>query len=437
MRTLFEHCLILTMDEAFTEYRDGWLLAEGDRIVAMGEGAFSGACDERVDGEGGILMPGMVNLHCHASMVPFRTMGDDCPDRLKRFLFPLENEAMTPRLAYLGAKAGIAEMLLAGVTTFVDMYYFEEEIARACVETGMRGYLGETVIGQRSPDASGEAEGVKLCEAMLEKWRGHALVRPVVAPHGTTTVSPEGLRTCHELAARYGTLMTLHAAEMDYEMSQFAAKGTTPIAFLKDLGCVDEHLLAAHCIHLSDEDVAILAEGGARVAHCPGSNLKAGKGICPVRDLDAAGVPWGLGTDGQSSGNTLSLFDQMRLCPIAQKTKYHDRSLMPAKKVVLAATRGGAEALGAGREFGVLRPGMKADVVLVSARRMNMFPLYNPYSALVYGACAADVDTVMAGGEIVVRHGRLTHLDEAALREELLDAMEPFNRAARAYGDMI
>ena len=437
MKTLFEHCRILTMDEAFTEYEDGWLLAQDGLITALGEGPFTGACDERVDGEGGILMPGMVNLHCHASMVPFRTMGDDCPDRLKRFLFPLENEAMTPELAYLGARAGMAEMLLAGVTTFVDMYYFEDAIARACVEMGMRGYLGETVIGQRSPDAAGEEEGLRLCEAMLQKWRGHPLVRPIVAPHGTTTVSAEGLCACHRLAEAYGTLMTLHAAEMDDEMSQFVARGTTPIAFLRDLGCVDGRLLAAHCTHLSAEDTAILAEGGARVAHCPGSNLKAGKGVCPVRDLEAAGVTWGLGTDGPSSGNTLSLFDQMRLCPMLQKTKYHDRSLMPARRVVLAATRGGAEALNAGAEFGALKLGLRADAVLVSTRRMNMFPLFNPYAALVYGAGSADVDTVMTGGVIRVRRGRLTQLDEDALRRDLARAMGPFARAAQAYRDMI
>ena len=440
MNTLFEHAWILTMDDTFDEHRDGWLLVSGDTIAALGSGAYTGDApiDERIDCRGGILLPGFVNTHCHASMVPFRTMGDDCPDRLRRFLFPLENEAMTPELVYLGAKYGIAEMLLAGVTTFLDMYYFEDEVARACRETGMRGYLGETIIGQTTCDSPDTPYGgFDIAEAMFARYRGCDLVRPIVAPHGTTTLDADALRRCHEMALRHDALMTLHVSEMDYEMKHFADMGMTPMQFLDGIGAADTHLLAAHCIHLTPEDITLMARRGVRVAHCIGSNTKAGKGVAPVAQLRAAGVAVGLGTDGPSSGNTLSMFDQMRLFAVCHKTANHDRSLFPAREIVAMATRGGAQALGAQEEFGQLRPGMRADIVLVETGSVNMFPVYNPYSALVYSANASNVEAVMAGGVLRVRDKHLTQIDLPALRAQLSEAMGPFAASAAQYADII
>jgi len=438
MKRVIEHAWILTMDEQFTVIRDGWLLVSGKNIEAMGEGEYTGECGERIDARGGILLPGFVNTHCHASMVPFRTMGDDCPDRLRRFLFPLENEAMTKELAYLGALYGAAEMLLAGVTTFADMYYFEDEIVRVCRETGMRGYLGETVIGQSTCDSPGVPYGgFEIAREMLEQYRHDDLIRPIIAPHGTTTCGEAQLRRAHDMAVQYDTLMTLHVSEMDYEMKHFADMGHTPLSYMDSIGAVSPHLLAAHCIHLTPADVELLGRSGARVAHCIGSNTKAGKGVAPVKALLRAGVPVGLGTDGPSSGNTLSIFDQMRMFANFHKTENRDRSLFPARDIVALATRGGAQALGAEREFGMLKPGMRADMTLVSLDRVNMFPVYNPYSALVYSANASDVEMVMTGGEVRVRGGKLTNIDLAALRAELTAQMKPFLASAARYADII
>ncbi len=423
------------MDDAYTEYENGYVLTEGDRILAVGSGQLPPA-DRVVDCRGGILLPGFVNLHCHASMVPFRTMGDDCPDRLRRFLFPLENEALTPELVYLGAKYGIGEMLLSGITTFVDMYYFEEEVARACLETGMQGFLGETVISQKTPDSEGDEGGLLLTEDFLRKYAVSDRIHSIVAPHGTTTVSESALRSCGELANRYDALLTLHVSEMDYEMDYFRQQGLTPIGYLDRLSLLSDRLLAAHCIHLSEEDLLRMQKTGVRMAHCIGSNAKAGKGIAPVRDAAAHGIPFGFGTDGPSSGNTLSLFDQMRLLAVSQKTAYHDRSLFPAREIVRAATRGGAEALGM-KDAGVLRPGFQADLVLVSVDRPALYPLYNPYSALVYGACAADVSLVMTGGVLRVRDGKLVNANIFSLRNDLEAALPPFRRAAEKYADTI
>ena len=501
MKTLIKHVTILTMDDADRVLRDGWLLIDGEKIAALGEaepqseegGAAASGCssaggssataqaensldsaaasarttaasqpienqqqataarpienllqaevaaDEVIDGRGGILLPGFVNTHCHVSMVPFRSMGDDCPDRLRRFLFPLELEAMTPELVYWGALYGIAEMFLSGTTTFLDMYYFEDRVAEACEQAGIRGYLGETLIGQKTCDSPAEEYGgFAYQKDFFAEYHGarHPRIHPIIAPHGTTTLSPEKLREAHALAVQYDTIFTLHASEMDYEMEHFRAMGMTPTAFLDSIGALDAHTLAAHCIHMTEEDLQLLKARGAGIAHCICSNTKAGKGVAPMERARQLGIGFGLGTDGPSSGNTLSMFDQMRMLPNAQKTANHDRSLFPARTIVRAATRGGAEVLH-GTAYGYLAPGMAADLTLVSTAAAHMFPVYNPFSALAYAANAADVDTVFANGRMVVRHGELTTLDLAEIRAHLVEEMKPFMAAAEKYRDII
>lgn len=442
MKTLIYNATILTMDKSGTVLRDGWILTENDRIHSLGtsEGGKhpeEAGAEEYIDAKGGILLPGFVNTHCHVSMVPFRTMGDDCPDRLRKFLFPLELQAMNRELVYLSALYGIGEMLLSGTTTFLDMYYFEDEVAKASLESGIRAYLGETLIGQKTCDSpEKEYGGFDYQKDFLETFKAHERIIPVIAPHGTTTLSPEKLASAHDIAVRYDTLYTLHTAEMDYEMNHFKEKGKTPIEFLDSIGALSKYTLAAHCIHVTESDLSLMKERGSRIAHCIASNTKAGKGVAPMKDADRLGVPFGLGTDGPSSGNTLSMFDQMRMLPNAQKTKYHDRSIFSAERVVRAATQGGAEAL-YGKDFGTLEPGKKADIQLVETESVNMFPAYNPYSALVYSANASNVSLVMADGKILVRNGCLTTMDLPKIKADLLQAMKPFMKAAEEYRDII
>ena len=443
MKTRIENVKILTMDGDNRVYEDGCVLVDGDRIEKVGDreeaAGWSGGAEAAVlDGRGGILIPGLINTHCHVSMMPFRTLGDDCADRLRRFLFPLENDAMTRRLVYRAARYGICEMLLAGVTTFLDMYYFEDEVAKACEELGMRGFLGETVIGQATCEGPEPYTGLAYGEEFIRQWQGSRLVKPLIAPHATYSVSPEMLKKSFELAEKYDTLYTIHVCEMEHELKKFREEyGQTPVEFLADLGVLGRRTVAAHCVYMTERDIDLFAEHQVGVAHCIGSNTKGGRGVAPVPAMEKRGVAVGFGTDGASSGNTLDLFTLFKLFANFQKTEYHDRTLFPAKDIVRTGTMGGARALGMERELGSIEEGKKADLVIVETDSVNMFPCYNPYSALVYSANASNVDTVMVDGEVLVRGKKFVRADFEAIRRELAEEMGPFMKAAENYGEMI
>ncbi|MCD8225219.1 MAG: amidohydrolase [Clostridiales bacterium] len=456
MRTLIDHAWVLTMDASDTVYEDGYVLLDNDKITEIGADPCpyvtrdesnsrhvdSLIPEERdihyIDAHSSILMPGMINTHCHVSMIPFRTMGDDCPDRLRRFLFPLEEIAMTPELVYWGALYGIAEMLLSGTTTFLDMYYFEDQVAEACALAGIRAFPGETVIGQKTCDSPLPHGGLEYGEEFIRKWKSHPLISPLIAPHATNTCDPVFLKKAYDLACKYDTLYTLHNSEMDYELKHFSENyGMTPTEFLDHLGVLSQQTLLAHCIHMTEHDLSLVAARGAAISHCIGSNTKAGKGVAPVKEMAALGIPVSLGTDGPSSGNTLSLLTQFRLFASFHKTTNHDRGLFPARKIVRLGTMGGARALGIAEQTGSIEAGKQADLVLIERDAVNMFPCYNPFSALVYSAERANVDRVWVAGKELVCHGKLTSLNLSDIRENLLGHMDDFMEKAKMFSDMI
>jgi len=431
MRTLIKNGWIVTMDDHMREYQNGHLVIEDDHIAYVGEACLQEHIDEVIDAQGGIVMPGMINTHSHMSMIPFRSLGDDCPDRLRRFLFPLEAECMNESLAYLAAKYAAAEMLCGGVTTVADMYYFMDKVAMACEETGLRALLGETIIQQETCDAHDAFEGLRLGEQFIKDWKDSRLITPIIAPHATNTNDPEIFEKAMDIAVRYDTMLTTHVAEMDYEMKYFEdTYHMTPIAWLDHIHCLNEHLLAVHCIHVNEQDLSLMKRRSVSVAHCPVSNMKAGKGISPIRDMHKYGICVGLGSDGPSSGNTLDLFVQMHTFALAQKTKYHDRSLYPASKIVRMATIEGAKSLHLDHAIGSLEQGKKADIVIVSLRSSSMFPIFDVYSALVYSAGAHDVsDVFVDGNHVVKQHGASLH--PASLRDELQMEMKEFQVSAK------
>ncbi len=434
MRTIIQNGIVVTMNRDMDVWADGYVMFDGAEILEAGpmtdlerakRAHSEGGEFQAVDARRAIVMPGMVNTHCHLGMVPFRGLGDDCKDRLRVFLLPMEERAMDRELAAASSRYAICELLLSGVTTVLDMYYFEEETARLMDEMGIRGFAGETVMEAPTCDARTAAEAIRRGEAIIRAYEKHPRVKGCLAPHGTTTCSADTLRRVHEIDAAYGTVFTLHTAEMDYEMSQLREQyGLTPVGFLHEIGVLDGHTLAAHGIRLTEADTELLSRAGASVAHCIASNTKAAKGVAPVRELRAHGVPVGLGTDGPASGNTLDLFTQMRFCANFHKNELRDRSAFPAKEIVKMATCEGAKALGLGSVTGALEPGKAADIVLVETDSPNMFPVYDPYAALVYSAAATNVRDVYVAGECLVRDKKLVREDFGEIRKELAEKME-------------
>lgn len=430
VRTIITNAVVVTMNEGHEVYNPGFVMFENDMITGTGpmkdlppEAALEDT--ELVDGRMGILMPGMVNLHTHMGMIPFRGLGDDCKDRLRAFLIPMEQKAMDGELVYLSTRYAAGEMLLGGVTTALDMYYYEEEAARAMDEMGMRGIAGQTVMEEGACDFADPQEALAYGERLIKKYQSHPRITACVAPHGTSTCSKRVLQAAYRLDASFGVPFTLHVAEMDYEMEYFRREySMTPVEYLDSIGVLGKETLGAHCIHLSENDLRLLKSRQAAVAHCIGSNTKAAKGVAPVSAMTELGIFVGLGTDGPSSGNTLDIFTQMKLCADFHKNETRDRSAFPAELIVEMATAKGAQALGLFRKTGSLEPGKQADLVLVETYSANMFPVYDPYSALVYSANPSNVEQVYVAGECLVRDKRLLKSDMREIREQLLEKMK-------------
>ncbi len=430
MRTIIINAAVVTMNEKREIHDPGFVMFEDDTITAAGpmeelteEAGFPDT--KQIDGRGGILMPGMVNLHTHMGMIPFRGLGDDCKDRLRVFLLPMEQKAVDEELVYLSTRYAAGEMLLSGVTTVLDMYYYEEEAARAMDEMGMRGIAGQTIMGEGACDFADPWEALEYGERLMKKYESHPRISACVAPHGTNTCSRELLQKTYLLDSSFGAPFTLHTAEMDYEMDYFREEyGMTPVQYLDSIGVLGEHTLLAHCIHLDQMDISLLKDRKAKVAHCIGSNTKAAKGVAPVTGMTDSGVIVGLGTDGPASGNTLDLFIQMKLFADFHKNETGNRSAFPAETIVAMATIEGARALGLDHKTGSIEPGKQADLVLVETDSPNMFPVYDPYSALVYSAGPSNVKTVYVAGECLVRDKKLLIADMKNIREELSDKMK-------------
>ena len=434
MKIGYRNAWILTMDNRMTEYSNGYLVFESDIIQEIGsmKNYIPDKADKWIDAEGGILLPGFINAHTHCGMIPFRSLGDDCPDRLRRFLFPLEKEVVDETLIKLSTAYAIAEMQLAGITTMCDMYYFENVVADVAKNMNMRAFVGETIINQPTPDSTNTKESMAYTVDLIDKWQHDKLIHPIIAPHAPNTNTEQCLRNILELSKLYQVPITLHVSEMSYEMEYFREKyNQTPIEFLESIGFFEVPVVLAHCIMLTKNDIKILEKyPNVSVVHCIGANTKSAKGVAPIRSLLEHGVTVALGTDGPSSGNTLDIFTQMRMMANFQKTYLKDRAAFPAKEIVRLATFGGARALGLEHEIGSLKVGKKADLILVETQSVNMFPIYDAYAALVYSANATNVRDVWVDGVSVVKDKKLTKFSVEKLQSELKKYMKFFQLRA-------
>jgi len=427
LKTTIKNVRIVTMNDQKDIYSNGYITFEEDKIIQIDhmEQYIEPNEGEVVDGKGSIVMPGMINLHTHLGMVPFRGLQDDCKDRFRKYLLPMEKAAMSKELVYASSKYAISEMLLGGVTTVLDMYYFEESAAKAADEMSIRAFLGETIIDEGACDFTNSLESLEYTEEFINKYKNHKLITPCVAPHATYSCSKEVLTSSHNLSKKYSVPLTMHVAEMDYEMEYFKTKyNASPVKFMEEEGMIDENLVAAHCIHLNEEDIAILKRRNAGVAHCIGSNTKAAKGVAPVKQMLEMGINVGLGTDGAASGNTLDILTQFKLCANFHKNQNKDRSAFSADEIVAMGTINGAKVLHMEEKIGSLEVGKQADIVMLETDSVNMFPIYDPYSTVVYSANASNVADVYVAGKCVVKEKRLVEHNLEDIKEELKALME-------------
>jgi len=354
-----------------------------------------------------ILMPGLINTHTHAAMSLFRGIADDMrlQDWLEKFIFPAEARNVTADFVRWGTRLAALEMVLGGTTTFTDMYYFEEVVAEAAKEAGLRGVLGQTIIGFPVPDAKTPADGLARTEAFLKRFANDPLIVPAVAPHALYTNSDETLRNCRALADRYKAPLLIHLSETKRENDDIGAKrGKSPTAVLDEIGVLDGRTLGAHGVWLDDADLAILKRRGTGIAHCPSSNMKLASGIAPVVKMLALGIPVGLGPDGPAgSNNDFSMFEEMDLAAKLAKVSTNDPQSVSAQKSLEMATIDGARALGMDTLIGSLEPGKHADLIFVRTNAAHAVPLYNAYSQLAYALKANDVSDVMVNGRWIVR----------------------------------
>jgi 5-methylthioadenosine/S-adenosylhomocysteine deaminase len=415
----------------------GAVAIRGNRIEAVGPsaelaGRYPGA--RRLDVSGRIVMPGLVNAHTHVPMTLFRGVADDLD--LEGFLygriFPLEAKFVDEEFVRWGTRLACLELLRGGVTTFADMYYFEDAIAEETARCGMRAVVGETLIDFPAPDNKTWAEALAYTEKFVQRWRGHPLITPAVAPHATYTVSADHLRDAHALAAKHDVPLLMHLAEARYEVELIREKhGKGPVEYAAGLGILDDRVAAAHVIYPSPAEIALLAERKVGAVHCPQSNMKGGAGVAPVPALLAAGVAVGLGTDGSASNNDLSLWEEIDTAAKLHKVTSGDPTVLPARTALAMATRLGAEAIGLGKTIGTLEPGKRADLIVVRTDGLHQIPNYDPYSLLVYATKASDVDTAIIDGALVMTAGRVLTIDEAAVRERTAAYRERIAVASR------
>ena len=412
---------VVTMDGARRVLSPGAVAIEGPTIVAVDtpeQIARQYKAKDTIRAEGSVVIPGLINTHGHAPMVMYRGLADDLAlmDWLQKYIFPAEAKTVSPELVRVGTRLAVLEMIQSGTTLFTDMYYFEEEIAKAVRAAGLRGVLGQTIINFPVADAKTPAEGLARAERFMTAFKGDPLIVATVAPHSMYTLDAEWLKASRDLALRFGVPLVTHLAETDTEVrDSLAAHGMTPTAYFESLGFWDARAIAAHVVHMTDDDIAILKRHGVGVSHNPESNMKLASGTAPLTKLLKAGLDVGLGTDGAASNNDLDMFEAMRQSAFVHKLVEHDPTAASAQAMLEMATIGGARALGMGDRLGSLEPGKLADLAIVSMQSARQTPLYNPISHLVYVTRGDDVRTTIVNGRVLMRDRRMLTLDPAAV----------------------
>jgi 5-methylthioadenosine/S-adenosylhomocysteine deaminase len=421
---IVHNAVVVTMDSASRVLTRGAVAIRGNSIIAVDAGeaiAASYIARDTLDAGGQVVMPGLINTHTHAPMVLYRGLADDLAlmDWLQKYIFPAEAKTVTREFVRAGTRLAALEMIRSGTTTYVDMYYFEEEIGRATREAGLRGVLGQTIIQFPVPDAKTPQEELARTEAFLQAFADDELITPAVAPHAMYTLDAASLRASRALADKYKAPVVIHLAETaDESRTSQKQHKMSPTRYLESLGLWGPRTLAAHGVWLSAADIQILARHKIGVSHNPESNMKLASGTAKVPAMRKAGISVGLGTDGAASNNDLDMFEAMRQAAFLHKLTTGDPRAVPAAAALAMATIEGARALQMDDRIGSLEPGKRADMIIVSMAGARQTPMYDPVSHLVYVARGDDVTTTIVNGRILMRDGKVLSVDETAVLRE-------------------
>ncbi len=413
--------MIVTMDGQRHIYEDGAVAVRGDMIVAAGpradvESEFKAR--QTLDARGKLILPGFINGHTHVPMTLFRGLHDDVTlnDWLYKYIFPAEAKNVTEEFVRWGTRLAAAEQIRSGVTTFADMYYFEDAVAEETKAAGMRGVLGETFIDFPAPDNKSNAAMLAYTEKFLQKWQGDPLIHAAPAPHSIYTCSQKTLQDAAALARKYHAPILIHVSEMKKEWEDSEKQnGMSPVQYLDKIGVLGPDVVAAHCIFVDEADRKILKQHSVGCIHNPSSNMMIASGVSPVPEMRAAGIAVGLGTDGPAgSNNDLDLMEEIDLAAKLAKITKMSPLALNAQAVVEMATIDGARAIHMEKEIGSLEKGKKADLILISLDEPNAVPMYDVYAQIAYSLKGSDVETVMIGGQLVMRDHKLLTVDEPA-----------------------
>jgi 5-methylthioadenosine/S-adenosylhomocysteine deaminase len=423
---LLVNALVLTMDEKLNQYNPGAVAIKGDSILAAGneseiKSQFSAG--QIIDCGGKILMPGLINAHTHVPMTLQRGLADDLrlDVWLMGYMMPVEREFVSPDYVRLGTQIACAELIKTGVTTFADMFYFEEDVAKAAANAGMRALCAQTVMKYPTPDARSYEESLAMARDFISRWKNHPLIIPSVAPHAPYTCTAEILRATAQLAIEFDVPLHTHISETLVEVENMRKERDMPVVpYVKKQGLLEAKVLAAHCVHIDTGEMRTLLHAGAGVAHNPSSNLKLASGVAPVTKMLDIGLNVGIGTDGPASNNDLDMFEEVRLAAFLAKNFSNDPTALPAARALEMATRLGAKAMHIGHITGSLEAGKRADLILVDVSPLHNSPKFrrdphNAYAQIVYASKSTDVTDVMVNGTWLMRERSLLTLDEADL----------------------
>ena len=418
---LIKGATVVTMNESNDIIQNGDILIENDTIKSVGTSIPDELPESLkvISGKNKVVIPGLINLHNHAAMTLFRSFADDLPlqEWLQTKIFPAE-ERLTAEDVYWGSSLAILEMLKGGTTTFVDMYFFMDEVAKACCNSGIRAVLSQGIIGTNSIIGY---QSLQKAKSFAFNWHNQAggRITTMLGPHAPYTCPPKFLQKVIDEADKLNSPIHIHLAETRKEVEDCLNQyKKTPIKLVNEIGLFERNVLAAHCVHLSDDDINLLVSKQVGIAHNPSSNLKLGSGIAPLRDLIKEGARVGLGTDGAASNNNLDMFEEMRLAALLQKGYHKNPSLVPATQALGMATREGAKALNM-NNLGVIEPGYKADMAILDFKKPHLQPHLDTIAHIVYSASASDVETVIVDGKILVENGCCLTLDEEKIYAEV------------------